>query len=245
VIASRVEDLKKGSSNEDLQAAIEWVAGMPPPLHMALVSEISLKTGRNEASLKTRLTAVSKKRSATEYPRLKLKSYLLSKGGQGREEGGALIIPDPFIEGDEIIVRDAVLLGHKPIIEKSTGYAHPIDDYIKKLIGDDDTSEFMVPEADIKSQAAALQNPDTARDISPRLLSTANVRAFEAVLGGGDRNAARLLITLRLNQRYAAVDQNGQIIIFDLVTRQSYTRPEFTAKLAPEKELVCPAIGRS
>ena len=42
----RIEDLKKDSSSADVQAVIEWVAGMPEPDHAILVADVGARTGR-------------------------------------------------------------------------------------------------------------------------------------------------------------------------------------------------------
>jgi hypothetical protein len=228
----RIDSLNVSSSNDEIEAAIAEIAGWPETSRTFLLSQVKDKTGRDLISLEARLRRALRKRASTKYCRLKLKSLLVANGCSGRQERDCLVIPDPLIEGDEIIVRDAVLLGHKPIIEKTTGYAHPIDDYVVALIGCADIKKYLISKAEIKKLAVELDDCDRAREIPPKLLSMPNIAAFEDALEGDDR----LVITLRMNQRFSFVETGGQIVIFENETRSAYTREEFKVKIAPEIE---------
>ncbi|MBY0558809.1 primase-helicase family protein [Hyphomicrobium sp.] len=231
----RIESLTTSSTTEEVDAAIAEIAGWPASSHAFFLSQVKGKTGRDIASLSARLRRAIRKREGTKYSRLKLKSLLVATGIAGREDDNALIIPDPLVEGDEIKVRDATLLGYKPIVEKETGYAYPVDDYVVALIGDADIKPHQISKAEIKDFANQLCDCDITREISPRLLSTPNISAFEEVV---QESHDRLLITLRLNKRYSLVENAGQIVVFENETRVAYTREEFKVKIGAETEIV-------
>lgn len=230
----RLETLDVNSSIEEVTAAIVEVAGYPRSTHRAFLEVIVEKTERDPGATNLVLQKALAARDKTKHARLKLKSLIQSKGIQGRNLEGGIEIDDPLCPGEKIIVRDACLLGFRPLVEKLRGYARPLDDYIVALIGDEDIKPFMISIVDVKKIARQLENCDSAKRLSPSLLSRPNIVAFEEALKGGDHKA--LLVTLRMNQHYSIVENQGQIVIFANESREAYTRKEFEAKIASEFE---------
>lgn len=237
----RLDDLDRTSSLDEIAAAIDEIAGWPASSHDFFLAQLKDKTGRDLPSLRARLKRALTKRQVTKYSRLRLKSCLLSHGTKGKVVGKDFIVSDPLTEGDEIIVRDAALLGHFPIVDKKIGYSHPIDDYVVALIGGIDIKPFEISSKEIKELAVILMNCDSVKEIPPALLSLPNVAAFSSVLK--DSQFERLLITLKMNTRFSIVENGGQLTIFENATRVAYTRGECEAKLAPEIDLVVSKRG--
>lgn len=230
-----MKTLDQNSTEEEVASSVRYVTGMPKATHRALLASIVKETKRKQAQLLPAYNEAMRARAATKYSRLLLKTYLEKKGHKGRHKGNTLIIADPLVEGDEIIVRDSVLLGHKPIIEKASGYAPHINDYVAALVGGDDLTPFTISIAQIKQQAKVLSNCDLVADIPARLRTTPNIAAFEEAL---KRTNPRLLVALRMNTRFALVENGGQITIFNTETRDAYNRDEFKVKLQPEGDII-------
>lgn len=245
---SRIDNLTKNSSADEVRAAVDYVAGMPRSAHTALLDEIYEKCGMNISKVRMMLSQALDRRAVTKYPCLKLKNFLLSVGATGRIEGDTLIVPDPLVPGTEIVVCDAVLIGCKPLVQKVTGYAHRVDDYITALVGDANLESFTISVGEVKQAARQLSNCDYTRNLSASLLGAGNTAAFKVEFDKLDRMKNRskeedrerrqlfeLITTLELNRRYALVDNNGQIVVFDRNSLTAYTRTEVEAKLANEE----------
>ena len=201
--------LTRKSSNGEIAAAIQYVAGMPRHLQHNLVREIRERTTHAETELGILLSRERVRRESNDFPRLKLATML------GVESGS--LIDDPLMPGEQIIVRDAKLLGHEPIVTKLSGYAHHTNTYVVALAEKTGKApkDYMIAERDIERQARMLEDCDEVRHVPPRMLATANVGAFDALAGRIDNagkplpNYQRLRITLAMNRRFVLVENGG------------------------------------
>lgn len=91
-------------------------------------------------------------------------------------------------------------------------------------------------EAEIKEQSRRLHRPHYVDKLNPEQLRTANLAAFAWLIDQlkekHDREKQQDLVSvLAMNGRYAQVDQEGQILVFDDALARSYKREEFCAKV--------------
>lgn len=256
-----IEALDATSTAEEIYAAVKYVAGMPEPTRQALLESIAAATTDDPSettSLKMQLAAVMQLRQGQldKYCRFKLKSYLMRKGTNGPKQHGGMEIDDPLTPGEKIIVRDACLLNHRPIIEKHHGYLHDPESVIVALISEDELSQHEIPKVDIERLAHFLSLPNgKPKAPTPGHLANANVAAFEWLLKESEKtkpkndeepkkepNEAliRLVATLRMNQRYSIVENGGQISIFDNVSCVAYVKKALAEKLVTEKVWIKP-----
>jgi len=165
----------------------------------------------------------------------------------GDDDGeGGLIIPCPFGAGT-IVVRDARLLGHKPII----GGPRTTEEYVASLTKACPLADACyISESEVRDTSRQLHRAHFVDRLNPEHLRTANIDAFTWLAQHLEQDSARkkqakLMEVLLINQRYAQVDQEGQILVFDDATGLSYRREEFCAKtkgkLAATKWLAHPA----
>ena len=232
----RIEDLSHSASQTDVEAAVAWIAGMPAAAQSALIKQLSKKTGRKRERLEAMRREALALRRKTAYPLLRLATFIKASALPHRIDGSSVVIDDPLVEGDEVHIADNVLLGWEPTITKAKGYAHPTDDYVRAIVGKADIKPYLISEKDVKALADQMNDCDRLAYLPPRALTRPNMQAFDQVLKAQQYD--RLRVALRLNQRFAVVDNNCQMVIFDNVKRMAYTREEFHAKLQPETDVI-------
>lgn len=229
---SLIEKLTPESLPEEVGKVLAWVAGLQPYLHDETLDEIAERTNGSKSHMRATLSQLVEQRSRTKYPRLLLASFL------GVADGAE--VSDPLAPGGPpLIVRDAKLLGHQPVVQKTSGWAHPLDTYIKALIGDKPYNEFLIRPEKVESTAKALNRADSTRHIPPRLLATANVEAFVEVLQDKKRKKGfypELIVTLSLNQRFTLIRSGGELVAMDVETREALKTKVLKDVLAGETD---------
>lgn len=229
---SPIESLSPESSAEQIGKVLTWVAGLPAYLHDETLDEIAKRTHVNKSNLRITLSQSVEQRARSKYPRLELARML------GERDGAE--VPDPLDpEGAPLIVRNAKLLDHQPIVQKTSGWSHALDTYIVALIGDRPYNEFLIRHEKVEQTAAALCNADFTRHIPPRQLASANVEAFYEVLQDIKRKRdfhADLIVTLKLNRRFTLIKANGELVAMEEATRAAWRTQVLKSILAGETD---------
>ena len=163
---------------------------------------------------------------------LKLASFLKARDVAGRDNGdGGMEIDDPFGSG-KIIVRDARIFGHLPIVKGP----RPVVDYVSKLTegaAPTEIKKYKITQEEYTAALCSVIDRDALRP-TPKELQLPNLEA----LSGLKETDPELYYALELNTRFGKVDMDGQVVIFDLTTGTSYRKDDFMLWLSAEKVTV-------
>ena len=163
---------------------------------------------------------------------LKLASFLKARNVTGRDCGGGMEIDDPFGSG-KIVVRDARIFGHLPIVQG----AKPAADYVAKLtegVTDEELIKYKITGDEYTDAITSVVRREPHLRPTPEELQLTNLQA----LSGLKETDPELYYALEFNTRFGKVDMDGQVVIFDLKTGTSYRKDDFLLLLSAEKETV-------
>lgn len=263
---------EKSSANRkltqaELKARVEHIAGYPRVLQQPRLEGLAKEQFGDDfdiASLQAMLLQANESREkgleAKEYAGLKLKTLLkVEHGTNGTKHGGGIVVPNPLNPGVKIIVRDATILGHRPIVEAHDGHMDSPASIVVALIGNSDVSKYQIDEKDVLKVMGNLQVFDNIKMYTNKQLATANLPLIQQV---ADRRVAtlkkkrdeasakrehgkfnELIAALSLNQSYSLVENAGQISIYNNRSQAAYVKATLVDLLA-NRPLVCCADGK-
>ncbi len=165
---------------------------------------------------------------------LKLKTFL----------GGHDCVPDPFDPSKRVRVRDAQILGHKPIVECADG--SPVDEniYAQALIRGGKPDEISLNE--VAAREELLQSSENTERISPRVLAHPNIKLFSSYYeskmaqekGLSAQRSRRTLAALRYNMKYAFVMVDTKPKIYEYATGKMYNTEDLKKACAGDNFFV-------